>query len=411
MSKPKLPISHSSKAPQFISRRLDRHPFVLPVATFLVLFFVSAAAIINMNARTVGASDTRIVRVTLDGTEQTLPTRASTVGELLGRLGVQVRPEDAVHPSLDTEILEDNLEIHYRRAEPVTILDEGRKITTLSAAEQPQEVADSAGIPVYPEDKVQVDNGTEVARDGIIGQKIVIKRAKPTSINLYGTPITVRTHARTVGEVLAEKDIKTNDGDTVQPTPDTPLTQNTQIFIVSVGKQLETKEEVIAPPLETIDDPTMASGTTTVKEAGSPGKKVVTYETELRNKKPTNRKVLQEVITVQPVKKVVIRGSKVVYSNPSANVELGRQIAEQMGYGSQFSCIYSIFQRESRWNHTARNKSSGAYGIPQALPGSKMGPGWESDPAVQIRWGINYMVNRYGSPCGAQRFWEIHHWY
>ncbi len=70
-----------------------------------------------------------------------------------------------------------------------------------------------------------------------------------------------------------------------------------------------------------------------------------------------------------------------------------------------------ITQRESGWNHLASNRSSGAHGIPQALPGRKMGPGWESDPSVQIRWGIGYMVNRYGSPCGAQAFWNINHWY
>ena len=80
------------------------------------------------------------------------------------------------------------------------------------------------------------------------------------------------------------------------------------------------------------------------------------------------------------------------------------------GYAGEFNCLYQLWERESRWNHLAANRSSGAYGIPQALPGSKMGPGWQSDPAVQIRWGLVY-VKKYGGPCGAWAFWQVNHWY
>ncbi len=138
---------------------------------------------------------------------------------------------------------------------------------------------------------------------------------------------------------------------------------------------------------------------------------MVTYEVDLRNNAEVGRKVLQFVTALEPVKQKVVKGTKVIYSNPSANVALGQQIAAEMGWGGEFSCIYNIYQRESGWDHTKRNRSSGAYGIPQALPGSKMGPGWESDPALQIRWGIGYMASRYGSPCGAWNFWTVNHWY
>jgi hypothetical protein len=71
--------------------------------------------------------------------------------------------------------------------------------------------------------------------------------------------------------------------------------------------------------------------------------------------------------------------------------------------GSEFSCLVSLWNRESGWNAHAANPS-GAYGIPQALPGSKMGVGggdWQNDYRVQIKWGIGYIAGRYGSPCGA----------
>jgi hypothetical protein len=70
--------------------------------------------------------------------------------------------------------------------------------------------------------------------------------------------------------------------------------------------------------------------------------------------------------------------------------------------------------RESRWNHVAENPSSGAYGIPQALPGSKMasaGDDWATNPETQIRWGLGYIDARYGSPCAAWEHSEEKNWY
>jgi hypothetical protein len=81
---------------------------------------------------------------------------------------------------------------------------------------------------------------------------------------------------------------------------------------------------------------------------------------------------------------------------------------------TQFQCFSNIVSRESGWNYKAVNQSSGAYGLMQALPGSKMasaGADWATNPITQVRWGISYMNGRYGSPCGAWGFWQAHHWY
>jgi len=96
--------------------------------------------------------------------------------------------------------------------------------------------------------------------------------------------------------------------------------------------------------------------------------------------------------------------------------EIARQIMKnKYGYGEeQYSCFNNIIMRESMWNVHATNPSSGAYGIPQALPGSKMasvGSDWRTNPATQIIWGIGYMNNRYGSPCEAWSFKSAHGWY
>ncbi len=80
---------------------------------------------------------------------------------------------------------------------------------------------------------------------------------------------------------------------------------------------------------------------------------------------------------------------------------------------TQYSCLNNIWTRESGWRYNAEN-ASGAYGIPQALPGSKMataGSDWQTNPATQIKWGLGYIQGRYGTPCDAWSFWQAHGWY
>ena len=106
---------------------------------------------------------------------------------------------------------------------------------------------------------------------------------------------------------------------------------------------------------------------------------------------------------------------------PAAPVPSGsaQQIAMGMlgSYGwssGKFSCLNSLWNQESGWNVYATNPASGAYGIPQALPGDKMasaGPDWQTDAATQIRWGLSYIQSLYGSPCGAWAHEEADGWY
>jgi hypothetical protein len=110
-------------------------------------------------------------------------------------------------------------------------------------------------------------------------------------------------------------------------------------------------------------------------------------------------------------------------TQPAATVSVpsgsAQQVAEQMlgSYGwssSQFSCLQPLWALESGWSVTAENPSSGAYGIPQALPGSKMasaGADWQTDAATQIRWGLTYIQGLYGSPCGAWSHEQADGWY
>ncbi|HEY0950314.1 lytic transglycosylase domain-containing protein [Nocardioides sp.] len=95
--------------------------------------------------------------------------------------------------------------------------------------------------------------------------------------------------------------------------------------------------------------------------------------------------------------------------------EIARALLPEFGFGAdQFGCLDSLWTRESGWNPHADNPSSSAYGIPQALPGSKMasaGADWATNPVTQITWGLGYIRDRYGSPCGAWAHSQSHGFY
>ncbi|QSY51294.1 MULTISPECIES: transglycosylase SLT domain-containing protein [Streptomyces] len=98
----------------------------------------------------------------------------------------------------------------------------------------------------------------------------------------------------------------------------------------------------------------------------------------------------------------------------SYSVSEVQAMARQMVPSDQFQCFSNIVNNESTWDYTATNSSSGAYGLVQALPGTKMasaGADWRTNPATQIKWGLSYMNERYGSPCGAWSFWQANQWY
>ncbi|MFI2375348.1 transglycosylase SLT domain-containing protein [Streptomyces sp. NPDC018964] len=89
-------------------------------------------------------------------------------------------------------------------------------------------------------------------------------------------------------------------------------------------------------------------------------------------------------------------------------------MARQIVPADQFQCFSTIVDHESSWNYRADNPTSDAYGLMQALPGSKMssaGADWATNPATQIKWGLGYMNERYGSPCEAWTFWQANHYY
>lgn len=104
-----------------------------------------------------------------------------------------------------------------------------------------------------------------------------------------------------------------------------------------------------------------------------------------------------------------------VQPDPGTAKAIAYDMVKARGWGDdQYACLVALFKKESGWRVNAYNSSSGAYGIPQALPGSKMasaGADWRTNPATQIKWGLGYVSGRYGTPCRAWAHSQATGWY
>lgn len=119
---------------------------------------------------------------------------------------------------------------------------------------------------------------------------------------------------------------------------------------------------------------------------------------------PTNTPTTKTADTESTATATTNKTPSVKISPGSAKAEAANQLSAYGWGADQLSCLVSLWEKESNWNSTAENPSSGAYGIPQSLPGNKMasaGSDWRTNPATQIKWGLGYIKDRYKTPCGA----------
>jgi hypothetical protein len=132
------------------------------------------------------------------------------------------------------------------------------------------------------------------------------------NVNLYGTQVAMRTQAKTVGELLEERNIRLAPEDSVQPTQGVAIQPNMQIFLLRKGTQISTVEEEIPMPVEQIQDNTLSIGSKAVRQQGSPGKRLVTYQIQLENGLEVSRSPIQTVEVTPPVKHIEVIGTRSV---------------------------------------------------------------------------------------------------
>lgn len=189
---------------------------------------------------------------------------------------------------------------------------------------------------------------------------------------------------------------------------------------VSVEVVTVTEENALPHGSVQTSDPGEKAGVTRVVQPGVPGIELVSYTVTKVNGLVISREPGVAVTVQAPQDEIIAVGSLTIPPatdvQKGSNRELGQQLALDLyGWsGDEWACLDALWKRESNWSHTAENRSSGAYGIPQSLPGKKMatfGDDWRTNPSTQIQWGLSYISGRYGTPCGAWAHSERRNWY
>lgn len=395
----------------------SRHPFLIPVASFIMLFVIGLGLFVSLGGQTVGAADKRIVEVFYDGKNQTVPTRAKYVKELLTKLSITVGPKDTVEPALDTPIVEDNFKINVYRARAVEVIDGSKKTVVQSASKSPRIVAKEAGLTLNKEDGASFTRPDEDIKGPLVAERLVVTRSVTIRVSLYGVLGDYRTLAKTVGGFLDEKNILLKQGETTQPVSiDAPITENMLLSINLPGKQVASISEDIPFKTQTQNNPSLAAGQTKVVQAGVNGKRAVLYEVALNDAGiEVGRKPLQTVTLVEPVPEIREKGT-LAAATYSVSADKATLMAAAGIDPSQFASVDYIIQKESNWRPGAIN-SIGCIGLAQRCPSGgtnalvAMCPSWQTDPVCQLRHFSNYANGRYGSWNNAYQVWVVQRWW
>jgi uncharacterized protein YabE (DUF348 family) len=356
------------------------------------------------------------IQLEVDGKSVKVTTMLNTVEDVLNYRGVSVVGSDEVTPSLDTPI-SNNEKIVVSHTHPIRLIIDGKGVQIWSSASTVSQVIKSLGL--APK-SVITNISTSVPLNNI-NEPIQISTTKYVTVNIDNVQQKLFTSAQTVGMLLGSLDIESNSKTSVPL--DSPVTNDMHIDI----KEVESKNQVktVLVPFKVIKKKTsdLYKGETVVKTQGKVGIQKSIYNLEKNKKQVINKKSIGQLIVKQPVAQVVLVGTKKRPEVPDVSVDVSpgsaQSIAQDMlsDYGwdsGQFKCLVALWNRESGWRVNANNPYSGAYGIPQALPGNKMasaGSDWRTNPATQIKWGLGYIKGRYSSPCGAWAHSESSGWY
>ncbi|MEU1475562.1 transglycosylase SLT domain-containing protein [Streptomyces sp. NPDC001668] len=217
--------------------------------------------------------------------------------------------------------------------------------------------------------------------------------ASATAVTAVGSVVGVAS-----GSVAQPNDAETTAADTTTLLADIPAGEQAQVQTASLTQQA--------------DYQAIAADASAKKVAEESARKAAAKSAI--EKKEAAEQAAKEAKERAEAKEKASRSSSSFPVQSSYTVAQIQAMAASMVPSGQFQCFSNIVDHESSWNYRAVNASSGAYGLFQALPGSKMssvGADWQTNPATQIKWGLNYMDSRYGSPCEAWSFWQANHWY
>jgi hypothetical protein len=298
------------------------------------------------------------------------------------------------------------------------------------------EPADAVDVAAAESGTLALRAGDVASRSEIAGRlALEADGARSFTVAVDGEEREVTTTAATLGEALADAGIVLGADDRVSAPISGAVPAGETVEVTRVTSETVTEKTV--EPFTTVekDDPSLPEGEREVETEGVDGVTTSTFEILRAGDEELSRTLLASVIASVKVDEVVRVGTKAPEPEPAPAPAaaassapapaaatysgdpraLGRELAAARGWGAdQFSCLDALWTKESNWNPLAKNPSSGAYGIPQSLPASKMatvGADYLTNPATQITWGLNYIGGRYGTPCAAWSHSQAVNWY
>jgi len=344
--------------------RKNTVPFgALVVAVFFVIavIFISVSnntfAFDNSSASTEG----RLVTIHDRGTEQTILTKTSTIGDALKEAGVLVDKNDVVEPSVGEKMVSTDYQVNIYRARPVIIVDGNVRQKIMTPYQTAEQIAKAAGITLYDEDTTElslVENLVEGA-----GLQLTIHRAVSINLTLYGKTTTIRTQAETVGKMLEDKAINLGDNDHVSVSLDAKIVEGMTLRVWREGKQTITVDEAIDFETETIDDADQSVGYREVQTTGEKGERTVVYEVVVQDDAEISRTEIASVVTKKPIAQIEKVGVKGKYNTPSENENVAWDFFVSQGFSRiQTAGIMGNLMQEHHFNTTDVN---GGLGIVQ----------------------------------------------
>ena len=252
----------------------------------------------------------RVVTFYDDDEEITTVTSAGTVGDALKDANITLSEYDSISPSADAKLSDSSVIINIHRARPVLVVDGSRQVRVITSAQSDAEIVKAAGITMYAEDQSSLSAVQDILYSGGAGLELTINRAKVVNLELYGQTMTVRTQAKTVDELLKEKNITPGVDDGMNLGANDAITDQMNLRIWRNGIQTVTTTENIAFSTKTVTDLTKKYGSREVQTTGQDGQKTVIYQIEIKDGEEISRQVISEVVNVEPIEQVEVIGMK-----------------------------------------------------------------------------------------------------
>lgn len=350
-----------------------------------------------------------------NGQDRGILTTASTLRAAFKQAKISIDPNDLVEPGLDATLVAGQYDVNIYRARPITVIDGAVRQKVLSPYQTARQVAEHAGISLHDEDTTVLSANNNIVADGA-GLQLQVTRATPFTLMLYGKSVQAYTQAKTVGEMMKQKNITLKAADTLSLSADTPISAGMKVELWRNGKQVVTEDQAIAFPTDQTKDADQPVGYKKITTPGVDGKKTVSYEVEMRNGVEVSRSEIQSVTTLEPVRQAEVIGVKVDLP-PGTHQDWMAAAGIASG---DYGFVEFIVGHEGGWEPCkvqggAIDCSYGGsmgYGVVQSTPGSKMvsaGDDWRTNPITQLRWATSYAVGRYGSWGAAYNYWVSHH--